>query len=161
MEDNDYVFAFDHFYTNNHIQILKSVMPFINAESSSMLPVLIKYLELKYTMSLIGTKDNSTRNIHASGMPGGMPIGMASGNKPKTDMNFGNIENIYNAIRRYLSPNEDKSFSQLVSAINAAKSVREMQAMMEMLDINMGELGGNGFDINEIMKMFGGNMNGN
>jgi hypothetical protein len=76
-------------------------------------------------------------------------------------MNFGNIENIYNAIRRYLSPNEDKSFSQLVSAINAAKSVREMQAMMEMLDINMGELGGNGFDINEIMKMFGGNMNGN
>jgi hypothetical protein len=128
-------------------------MPFINAESSSMLPVLIKYLELKYTMSLIGTKDNSTRNIHASSM--------ASGNKPKTDMNFGNIENIYNAIRRYLSPNEDKSFSQLVSAINAAKSVREMQAMMEMLDINMGELGGNGFDINEIMKMFGGNMNGN
>jgi hypothetical protein len=153
LEDNDYVLAFDHFYTNNHIQILKSVMPFINAESSSMLPVLIKYLELKYTMSLVGTNDNSKRNIHASSMD--------SGNKPKADMTFGNIESIYNAIRRYLSPNEDKSFSQLVSALNTAKSVREMQTMLEMLDINMGELGGNGFDINEIMKMFGGNMNGN
>jgi hypothetical protein len=153
LEDNDYVFAFDHFYTNNHIQILKSVMPFINAESSSMLPVLIKYLELKYTMSLVGTKDNSKRNINASSMD--------SGNKPKADITFGNIENIYNAIRRYLSPNEDKSFSQLVSALNTAKSVREMQTMLDMLDINMGELGGNGFDINEIMKMFGGNMNGN
>jgi hypothetical protein len=152
LEDNDYVLAFDHFYTNNHIQILKSVMPFINAESSSMLPVLIKYLELKYTMSLVGTNDNSKRNIHASSMD--------SGNKPKADMTFGNIESIYNAIRRYLSPNEDKSFSQLVSALNTAKSVREMQTMLEMLDINMGELGGNGFDINEIMKMFGGNMNG-
>jgi hypothetical protein len=41
------------------------------------------------------------------------------------------------------------------------KSVREMQAMMELLDINVGELGGSGFDINEIMKMFGGNINGN
>jgi hypothetical protein len=153
LEDNDYVLAFDHFYTNNHIQILKSVMPFINAESSSMLPVLIKYLELKYTMSLVGTNDNSKRNIHASSMD--------SGNKPKADMTFGNIESIYNAIRRYLSPNEDKSFSQLVSALNTAKSVREMQTMLEMLDINMGELGGNGFDINEIMKMFGGNINGN
>jgi hypothetical protein len=163
LEDNDYVLAFDHFYTNNHIQILKSVLPFINAESASMLPVLIKYLELKYTMSLIGA-DNSQNpigkvlhkantNIHASNTE--------SGNEPKMDTPFGNIENIYNAIRRYLAPNEDKSLSQLVNAVNTMKSVREMQAMMELLDINAGELGGNGFDINEIMKLFGGNMNGN
>jgi hypothetical protein len=118
-----------------------------------MLPVLIKYLELKYTMSLVGTNDNSKRNIHASSMD--------SGNKPKADTSFGNIENIYNAIRRYLSPNEDKNFGQLVNAMKTMNSVREMQSMMEMLDINMGELGGNGFDINEIMKMFGGNINGN
>jgi hypothetical protein len=152
MEDNDYVLAFDHFYTNNHIQILKSVMPFINAESAAMLPVLIKYLELKYTLSLVGAKPHGG-NIHASSLN--------PDNEPKMDAPFGNIENIYNAVRRYLAPNEDKSFSQLVNAMKTMKSVREMQAMMELLDINVGELGGSGFDINEIMKMFGGNINGN
>ena len=38
MEDNDYVLAFDHFYTNNHIQILKSLLPFMESGSSQMLP---------------------------------------------------------------------------------------------------------------------------
>jgi hypothetical protein len=100
-------------------------------------------------------KGNTTpqNNIHASNME--------SDNESKMDIPFGNIENIYNAIRRYLAPNEDKKFSQLVNALKTMKSVREMQSMMEMLDINISELGGNGFDINEIMKMFGGNMNGN
>jgi hypothetical protein len=131
-------------------------MPFINAENSSMMPVLIKYLELKYTLSLVEMKKGNTtpqNNIHASNME--------SDNESKMDIPFGNIENIYNAIRRYLAPNEDKKFSQLVNALKTMKSVREMQSMMEMLDINISELGGNGFDINEIMKMFGGNMNGN
>jgi hypothetical protein len=154
LDDNDYVLAFDHFYTNNHIQILKSVMPFIKPGSSSLLPVLIKYLELKYTLSLVGTNEKfPCTDIHASNLE--------PDNEPKMDIPFGNIENIYNAIRRYLSPNEDKNMGQLVNAMKTMKSFREMQAMMEMLDINMGELGGNGFDINEIMKMFGGNMNGN
>jgi hypothetical protein len=152
MEDNDYVLAFDHFYTNNHIQILKSVMPFINGESATMLPILIKYMELQYTLSLVGAKPYGG-NIQASSLN--------PDNEPKMDAPFGNIENIYNAVRRYLAPNEDKSFSQLVNAMKTMKSVREMQAMMELLDINVGELGGGGIDINEMMKMFGGNMNGN
>jgi hypothetical protein len=156
MEDNDYVMAFDHFYTNNHIQILKSVIPFINAETATMLPVMIKYLELKYTLSLINSNKNinaSSSNVHLSSID--------SDNQPSANQAIGNIENIYNAIRRYLAPDEDKSISQIVNAMRTMKSVREMQAMLDMLDINMGELGGNGFDINEIMKMFGGNINGN
>jgi hypothetical protein len=159
MEDNDYVLAFDHFYTNNHIQILKSVMPFINTESASMLPVLIKYLELKYTLSMVGANVHKPmENIHASSLYSENDTVNPNGN---TNNNaIGNIETIYNAIHRYLAPNEDKSFSQLVNAMKTMKSVREMQAMMELMDINMGELGGSGFDINEIMKLFGGNMNG-
>lgn len=53
MEDNDYVLAFDHFYTTNHIQILKSLLPFMDNKNSSMMPALIKYMELQYTLSLI------------------------------------------------------------------------------------------------------------
>ena len=47
MEDNDYVLAFDHFYTTNHIQILKSLLPFMDTDNFRMLPALIKYMELK------------------------------------------------------------------------------------------------------------------
>ena len=49
MEDNDYVLAFDHFYTTNHIQILKSLLPFMENGNFRMLPALIKYMEFQYT----------------------------------------------------------------------------------------------------------------
>ena len=47
--DNDYVLVFDHFYTNNHIQIMKTLLPYIDSAAMSMLPVMIKYMELKCT----------------------------------------------------------------------------------------------------------------
>ena len=70
MEDNDYVLAFDHFYTTNHIQILKSLLPFMDNDSFRMLPALIKYMELKYTLSQIdrGTP-GFTSGIRASSDP--------------------------------------------------------------------------------------------
>ena len=51
--DNDYVLVFDHFYTNNHIQIMKTLLPYIDSAAMSMLPVMIKYMELQYTIKLI------------------------------------------------------------------------------------------------------------
>ena len=51
--DNDYVLVFDHFYTNNHIQIMKTLLPYIDSAAMPMLPVMIKYMELQYTMKLI------------------------------------------------------------------------------------------------------------
>ena len=180
MEDNDYVLAFDHFYTTNHIQILKSLLPFIDNESSSMLPVIIKYMELKYTLSLIHThKDSNPSNgIRASSTstnPNGEPIE--------------NLENIYKAVHKYLAPSEEKSFSQLLSAIKTMKSVREMQQMMELFqsmnpdtdlgtamenlssggmnlnglnlnNLNLNNMNLNGMDLNELMNLFGGTGNG-
>ena len=67
MDDNDYVMAFDHFYTTNHIQILKSLLPFMDNDNFRMLPVLIKYMELKYTLSMIGKGNTGlSGGIHAS-----------------------------------------------------------------------------------------------
>lgn len=173
MEDNDYVLAFDHFYTTNHIQILKSLLPFMDNDSFRMLPALIKYMELQYTLSQIGRGTPSfTSGIHASSLD--------TDAKVKTDMTE-NLENIYKAIHKYLAPGEEKSFNQILSAIRTMKNVREMQQMMELfqtlnpdLNSNM-DLGSvmenlssggdsaNGFNINEIMemmKLFGGNDNG-
>ena len=47
-DENDYTLVFDHFYTNNHIQILKSLLPFFDDQNTSFLPILIKYLELQH-----------------------------------------------------------------------------------------------------------------
>lgn len=171
MEDNDYVLAFDHFYTTNHIQILKSVLPFMDNGSSGMLPALIKYMEFKYTLSLSKKgKDAFTGGIRACGAE----YGAKPGSSPSE-----NIENIYKAVRKYLSPGEEKSFQQMMSAINTMKNMREMQQMMElfqnaspdmdlssMMENMSGGAGIGGMNINEMMeiiKMFGigGNENGN
>lgn len=165
--DNDYVLAFDHFYTTNHIQILKSLLPFMGNDNFSMLPALIKYMELQYTLSLINKGTSGfTDGIHA--------CSASSGSNSGTDP-AENIENIYKAVRKYLAPSEEKGFHQMLSAIKTMKNMREMQqmmeliqslnpdmdpaAMMENLTPGMGSI--NGMDINEIMKMFGGNANGN
>lgn len=157
MDDNDYVLAFDHFYTTNHIQILKSLIPFIEGEQSSMLPVIIKYMELQYTLSLIqkGNKPTGEAGIYA--------CSKGQGEKDAKGLE-NNIEQIYNAVHRYLAPNEEKEFSQLLSAMRTMKNMREMQQMLEMLqslnpdsDAN-GAAGFGNLDINEIMQMF--NQNG-
>lgn len=168
-DDNDYVMAFDHFYTTNHIQILKSLLPFMDSEHSGMLPAIIKYMELKYTLSLI----NKGRSSFSDGIRA-----CSSSPPPKAASDPGeNIENLYKAIRKYLAPNEEKSFNQILSAFRTMKNVREMQQMMELfqslnpdMDPNdaMENLRGGmnfngldlGLDFNELMKLFGGNNNG-
>ena len=86
-----------------------------------------------------------------------------------------NIENIYKAVHKYLAPGEEKGFQQMMSAINTMKSMREMQQMMELIqslnpDMDPSAMAENlasenanmnGMNLNEILKMFGGNSNGN
>lgn len=174
MDDNDYVLAFDHFYTTNHIQILKSLIPFMEGEQVGMLPAIVKYMELQYTLSLIekGSKPTGNVGIHAC----------SKGQDDKDTKGIeDNIEQIYNAVHRYLAPNEEKLFSQLMSAMRTMKNMREMQQMMELFQNLNPDLGGGmdigsmmenlnpgsentgGINLNEIMemmKLFGGNDNG-
>ena len=174
MEDNDYVLAFDHFYTTNHIQILKSLLPFMDTDHFRMLPALIKYMEFKYTLSQINWKTAGfASGIHASSLD--------SKTRPNADM-AENLETIYKAVHRYLAPGEEKSFNQILSAMRTMKNVREMQQMMELFqslnpdananmdigsmmeNLSSGGENANGFNISEIMemmKLFGGNDNGN
>lgn len=157
MDDNDYVLAFDHFYTTNHIQILKSLIPFMEGEQAGMLPALIKYMELQYTLDLIqkGSRPMENDKIHASSQ---------SQNEKGAKGIEDNIEQIYNAVRRYLAPNEEKEFSQLLSAMRTMKNMREMQQMFEMIQSlnpdadSSGNTGFGNLDINDIMQIL--NQNG-
>ena len=48
--ENKAVIAFDTLYTQNHIQILKILLPYFDPYGQSHLAVWIKYLELRYTL---------------------------------------------------------------------------------------------------------------
>lgn len=115
--ENDYVLAFDHFYTTNHIQIIKALLPYINMENAPFLPAVIKYLELKYTLSIISKGQNPTSEISA-----------ASKEPTQADP-----EKIYNSIKNYLSTDEKNSFKQLINMMNTMNNMKEMQQMMELM----------------------------
>ena len=51
--ENEAVIAFDTLYTQNHIQILKILLPYFDPYGQSHLAVWIKYLELRYTLEYV------------------------------------------------------------------------------------------------------------
>lgn len=144
--DNDYVLVFDHFYTNNHIQIMKTLLPYIDSAAMPMLPVMIKYMELQYTMKLVR---KNTR-------PEAPVLSACSKDSP-------DIETIYQSIRKYLAPEEEKSFQQIIQLMHTMDNVRQMQKMMEMLQTISGDgENANAFpDMSALEGMFdsGTNMN--
>ena len=139
--DNDYVLVFDHFYTNNHIQIMKTLLPYIDSAAMPMLPVMIKYLELQYTIKLVR---KNTR-------PEAPVLSACSKDSP-------DIETIYQSIRKYLAPEEEKSFQQIIQLMHTmdmlqtisgdgenANTFPDMSALEGMFD--------NGTNINDIINM--------
>ena len=48
--EHDKIIAFDTLYTNNHIQMMKIVMPYFDEPMRGKLAVYIKYLEFQHTL---------------------------------------------------------------------------------------------------------------
>lgn len=48
--EHDKIIAFDTLYTNNHIQMMKIVMPYFDGQMRRKLAVYIKYLEFRHTL---------------------------------------------------------------------------------------------------------------
>lgn len=144
--DNDYVLVFDHFYTNNHIQIMKTLLPYIDSAAMPMLPVMIKYMELQYTMKLVR---KNTR-------PEAPVLSACSQDSP-------DIETIFQAIRKYLAPGEEKGFQQIIQLMHTMDNVRQMQQMMEVMQsMSSDSENANSFpDLSALEGMFdnGTNMN--
>lgn len=121
--ENDFVMAFDHFYTTNHIQILKSVIPFLGPDLASMLPVFVKYLELKHTITLMNQKEV----LHIPNTNTCTPITSLAKITPAV------IEELYQAVHCYLTPEEDKKIQGIRSMMQTLASFQEMQQMMELM----------------------------
>ena len=136
---------FDHFYTTNHIQILKSLLPFFDTGFSSYLPVLIKYLELQHTLEL------AQKGIQP------IPPGILAASKQAPD-----LEEIYRAIKKYLAPSEEKTLQQLIDMMHTMENVKEMQKMMDFFHSMNGDdsNSSNPFpDLSNLENMMGGNLN--
>lgn len=86
-----------------------------------------------------------------------MPPNLSACSKDAPD-----LEEIYKAIRKYLAPNEDKSFQQIINMMHTMSNVREMQQMMEFMQSMSGDASdaGNGFpDLSGLENMMGSGMN--
>lgn len=168
-DENDYASVFDRLYTTNHIQMLKALIPFMDG-GARYLPVIIKYLELKHTLYIISEQNKSVLSYAQKSSP---KIHASQKSSLSTDPSE-NIEKIYNAIHKYLSYDEEKQFSQMLSMLKTVKNIQDMMEMaelfkslnpeadtgngMDMLSrLGMGGLDLGGLNIDELIKMLGNN----
>ena len=123
METNDYinyVKIFDEFYTTNHIEILKTILPHLNLSEQLFLPVIIKFLELEDAIAK-------------------QKAGCCPWNCRVTPIHedSGNFQQIYQAIEPYLTPSESQTIQQILQFKSQMENIKQMQQMMSLFqDLN-------------------------
>lgn len=114
-DEDDFVKIFDTFYTSNHIQIMKSLLPFLNEKQRGSMPVLIKFLELQDAIQKQKKGCNPWDCVAVS------PI------KELTD-----FVPLYQSVQKYLSANENENIQQLLQLKSQMDNIKQMQQMFEM-----------------------------
>ena len=118
MADNkqDGIAVFDTIFTNNHICMLKNVLPFLPTAFQRFIAIYIKYLELQYTMQYF--------NAH--------PRGLCTGRNDSEKQPFG-IDAMWDSILPYCSPSEKHKFQQMRDMMQNFQQMKEMVKMMETM----------------------------
>ncbi len=114
--ENEAVIAFDTLYTQNHIQILKVLLPYFDSEKRKNMAVMIKFMELQYTMEYV--------NRH--------PADLSSASMEHKDGQPPDIVEIFGQIKNFCTPTERAMFEQLA---NMKKSMEMYQEMMDMMQL--------------------------
>lgn len=109
------VVAFDTLYTNNQIQKLKILLPYIAPPMQRKYAVLIKYLELRYTMEYVTTSPAQT-DFHA-----------------KSLADIDTIISLCNELRVYSSSDEIENLDQLRDTLCSFQSAREMSETLSLM----------------------------
>ena len=126
-EDNSNVMAFDALYTNNQIQKLKVLLPYIEPSMQKHMAIYIKYLELQYTIGLFKRH----------------PFQVHSASREKEAPDF---KKICKELRPYCSESENRQLEQMGSLFKTMEMYQEMSqtmsAMQEMFpDMGIGNPG--------------------
>lgn len=132
------ILAFDTLYTNNHMKILKLLMPFVDEKHQKMLAIFIKWQELVFTMDFF---KHYSVSLYSSDF------------SRKTTVN---IEELLPLISSYCNKQEQEilnQFGQIKNMMNMMDSIQEylpfiQQIMSTMSDNgnplgNIGNLGNN------------------
>lgn len=135
MDNNqDGIALFDTLFTNNHISLLKLMLPLLSSSGQKSLALYIKYLELQYTIQYF------TRH----------PQGIIF-STPNTENTY-DLNHVLTSALPYCNPQEKDTLMQLRNMLG---SLQNLQDMMEMLN-TMKELFPEGFEPSENGGMFGG-----
>lgn len=113
---NDAVLLFDTLYTTNHIQMLKVLLPYIEAEQRNKIALLIKFQELQYTLHY--TKNHT--------------ISLLASEEKKNDKP--DLVKMLSAILPYCTEAEQKMFKQLLNLKSNMDRYQEMVQMMKLLE---------------------------
>lgn len=120
-EDENFVKTFDEFYTTNHIQIMKSLLPYLGSNAREIMPIIIKYLELQDALQ---KRKNGCSPWNCIVTP-----------KECNDLD---LANIYQCVKKYLSPSEDQTCKQIIQMKSQIENIKQMQQMFELFqDINL------------------------
>lgn len=113
-DTSDNILAFDTLFTTNHMQILKSLMPYMESDMQKELAVYIKFSELQYTISYF-----HKRRAKLCG---------CSFDKKEFD-----LPSVYRVIKGYCTSAEQRQIEQLIRMMNTMETVRNMQEMVEFM----------------------------
>ena len=144
MEDirQDSILAFDTCFTNNHICILKILLPFCDVSWQKYLAVYIRFLELQYTLSYFPIL---SKNINYE--------------KPSEPVQ------IFDKLLPYCTENEKQSFLRFRNLFETMDNLKNMMSMMELMkDIfpeGMGSTDGESGSSQDMYSAFQGMFGGN
>lgn len=125
------VTAFDTLFTNNHIQMLKILLPYMDDRIQKSMAVLIKFMELSYTMDFY--RNNP------------FPLWSRMEKPPAL-----NISQLCGALLPFCTGAERKQLNTLQEMMKGMEMYQEMQNTMELMKNFMPE---GGFDMTELMNM--------
>jgi len=123
--ENKSILSFDMLYTNNHIQILKILLPSFELQMQKKIAIMVKYLELQYTIEHF-RKNPGLTSITACHMDNSQDL------CKHTSGFHGDIVEIFEQIRCFCTPTERAFFDQLTSLKQNMDRYEEMMNMMQI-----------------------------
>ncbi len=126
-DESSNVMAFDALYTNNNIQKLKVLLPYIEPSMQKNMAVYIKYMELKYTIDLF--KKHPLHICSVKDTP----------DKP-------DIKALIKELRVYSSESELRQLEQMESILKAMEMYQEMSQTMNIMQEMFPDMGMGGND---------------
>jgi len=112
--EHEKIAAFDTLFSNNHIQILKVMLPYLDNPMQKFGAIYIKLLELQYTIKFCQKHSD----------------GLWSCTNQDSSANFSNL---CNELSPFLNIEEKKQIEQIQNMLHAAKMYREISKTMESM----------------------------